>query len=70
MTFNNIINHLVLWCSNKAETYEKTYGKCGGITYIGCQLAYELKFKVLTFIDKPVESLEILKREILDYINI
>ena len=70
MTFNNIINYLKLWCSNKAEIYQKAYGECGSITYVGCQVAYELEFKVLTLIDKPFENIEGLKREVLDFIDV
>lgn len=69
MTFNNIISHLKLWCLNKAETYQKTYGN-GSITYVGCLVAYELEFKVLTLIDKSFESIEDFKREVLTFIDV
>ena len=29
MTFNNIINHLKLWCINKAKKYENTVSFAG-----------------------------------------
>ena len=31
MAFNNIINHLKLWCINKAEKYENTVSFAGSI---------------------------------------
>ena len=70
MTFNNIINHLKKWCINKAEIYHKAYGKHGGVTYVGYQVAYELEFKLSTLIDKTFESKEGLKTEILNFIDV
>ena len=70
MTFNNIINHLKLWCINKAEIYQKVYEEHRGVIYVGYQIAYELDFKLSTLIDKPFESLDDLKREVLDFIDI
>ena len=70
MTFNNIINHLKLWCTNKAKFYEKVYGNQGGITYVGYQVAYELEFKLSTLIDKSFDCIEDLKREIINLIDV
>ena len=70
MTFNNIINHLKLWCINKAKFYEKVYGNQGGITYVGYQVAYELEFKLSTLIDKSFDCIEDLKREIINLIDV
>ena len=61
MTFNNILNHLKLWCENKAEAYQKVYGAHGGITYVGYQVAYEMEFKLSTLIDKSFDSAADLK---------
>ena len=70
MNFNNIINHLRLWCKNKAEVYRKVYGAHGGITYVGYLIAYELEFKLSTLIDMPFESIGYLKREVISLIDI
>ena len=70
MTFNNIINHLKLWCINKAKAYKMVYGNYGGITYVGYQVAYELEFKLSTLIDKSFESIEDLKREVAGLIDV
>ena len=70
MTFNNIINHLKLWCINKAKFYEKVYGNQGGITYVGYQVAYELEFKLSTLIDKSFDCIEDLKSEIINLIDV
>lgn len=64
MTFNNILNHLKLWCKNKAKAYHEVYGAHGSITYVGYLIAYELEFKLLTLIDKPFEDTEEFKKEI------
>ena len=70
MTFNNIINHLKLWCINKAEVYQNVYENHGGITYVGYQIAYELEFKLSTLIDKSFESIEDFKREVINLIDV
>ena len=70
MTFNNIINHLKLWCKNKAEVYQKVYGAHGGITYVGYLIAYELEFNLSTLIDMSFESIGDLKREVISLIDI
>ena len=70
MTFNNTINHLRLWCENKAEAYQKVYGAHGGITYVGYLIAYELEFKLLTLIDKPFADVEEFKREVLILVDV
>ena len=70
MTFNNIINHLKLWCENKAEAYQKVYGAHGGITYVGYLIAYELEFKLSTLIDKSFEDIEDFKREVLILVDV
>lgn len=69
MVYNNIINHLKLWCINKAKAYEKAYGNWGGVTYMGYIAAGELKFKLSTLIDKPFESKEALKKAVLDFVD-
>ncbi len=68
--FNNIINHLKLWCIDKAKTYEKAYGSAGGVAYVGYIVACELNFKLSTLIDKPFESKEALKRAVLDFMDV
>ena len=70
MNFNNIINHLKLWCINKAEIYQKVYEEHREITYVGYLVAYELDFKLSTLIDRSFESLEDLKREVINLIDI
>lgn len=70
MTFNNIINHLKLWCLNRAEIYQKKSQEQGGMAYVGCQIAYEMEFKLSTLIDRSFNSLEDLRKEILDLINV
>lgn len=70
MNFNNIINHLKLWCINKAETYQKVHKEHRGITYVGSLVAYELDFKLSTLIDKTYESIENLKRDIQIFIDV
>lgn len=70
MTFNNIINHLKLWCINKAEIYQTVYEAHGDITYVGYLIAYELEFKLSTLMDKSFESIEDLKREVLILVDV
>ncbi|MBR2223173.1 MAG: hypothetical protein IJ973_02505, partial [Christensenellaceae bacterium] len=70
MLFNNIINHLKLWCRSKAQSYQQVYQNHGGITYVGYQMAYELEFKLSTLIDKSFESIEDLKREVVGLIDV
>lgn len=70
MMFNNLINHLKLWCENKADIYQRAYQENSGFLYVGYQLAYELEFKLLTLIDKPFESKKDLKNEVLNLINV
>ena len=70
MTFNNIINHLKLWCENKANAYQKVYEVHGGITYVGSLIAYELKYKLLTLIDKTFEDTEEFKSEVLALVDV
>ncbi len=70
MIFNNVINHLKLWCRNKAKAYETVYENSGGIVYVGFWIAYELAFKLSTLIDKPYGSIDELKEEILNFIDV
>ena len=70
MTFNNTINHLKLWCENKAKVFHKVHGAHGGVTYVGYQLAYELEFKLSMLIDKSFDSIEDFKREVLNFVDI
>ena len=70
MTFNNTINHLKLWCINKAKAYQQAYGNYGGITYVGYQVAYEMEFKLSTLIDKFFDSVADLKREVVNLIDV
>ena len=70
MMFNNIINHLKLWCKNKADIYHRAHQKNRGILYVGQLLAHELEFKLLTLIDKPFESKTNFKSEVLNLIDI
>lgn len=70
MILNNLINHLKQWCINKAEAYQRAYGGCGGFTYVGYQVAFELEFKLSTLIDKSFDNLEDFKREVLSFMNV
>ena len=70
MTFNNTINHLKLWCINKAKAYQQIYGNYGGITYVGYQVAYEMEFKLSALIDKSFDSVADLKREVVNLIDV
>ncbi len=70
MMFNNLINHLKLWCENKADIYQRAYQEKRGVLYVGYQLAYELEFKLLTLTDKPFEGKKDFKREVLNLIDI
>ena len=70
MTFNNTINHLKLWCINKAKAYQQVYENYGGITYVGYQVAYEMEFKLSTLIDKSFDSVADLKREVVNLIDV
>ncbi len=70
MKYNNILNHLKLWCINKATGYQKAYGNYGGIAYVGYLVAYELDFKLSTLIDKPFECIEDLKSDVINLIDI
>ena len=70
MMFNNLINHLKLWCEDKADIYQRAYQENKGILYIGYQLAYELEFKLLTLIDKPFESKNDFKSDVLNLIDV
>ena len=58
MNYNNIVNHLKIWCRDKADAYHIEYANHGGISYVGYQNAYELDFKLSSIIDKSFESLE------------
>ena len=66
MRYNEIINHLKLWCRNTAEIYEKVYQKHGDVTYIGYILATEWIFKLSTLMDKDFESIDELQNAILN----
>ena len=70
MKYNNLINHLKLWCINKAKSYQTVYGNHGGITYVGYQVASELEFKLSTLIDKSFDCMEDLKREVVKLIDV
>lgn len=70
MIYNNIINHLKLWCRNKAEVYQNVYCGYGGTAYVGFQAAYELEFKLSALMDRSFESTEALKSEILGIIDV
>ena len=62
--FNNLINHLKIWCKNRAEAYHRTYGAFGGISYVGYRIAYELEFKLSTLMDKTFGNVDEINREI------
>lgn len=70
MTFNNIINHLKLWCSKKAELYHKANGSYGGIAYTACLIANELDFKLSTLTDRSFESTVAFKTEVLGFLDV
>ena len=67
---NNIINHLIIWCRSKADVYQRTYNTNGGGFGIGSTLAYELDFKLSTLIDKPFESADAFKNDVLDLMDV
>lgn len=66
MTYNNIINHLKLWCKNKRKPYRKYFRT----TYVGSDAVTELEFHLSTLIDKPFESINDLKKEMLNFTDI
>lgn len=64
MIYNNIINHLKLWCENKAKAYETVSENHHGPAFVGALLAYELEFKLAAFMDKSFETMDDLAKEI------
>ncbi|MDD6022816.1 MAG: hypothetical protein PUC06_01065 [Oscillospiraceae bacterium] len=70
MIYNNMINHLKLWCMNKAVVYKNAHGAQDGMTYVGYLVACEMEFKLSTLIDKSFESIEELKREVLHLVHV
>ena len=60
MTYNNLINHLKIWCRKNRAPYKKYFKK----TYINSQIADRIEFKLSTLIDIPFENIDSLKREI------
>ena len=65
MTYNNIINHLKIWCRNNKKGYKKFLRK----TYINSLIADKLEFKLSTLIDVPFDDVDSLKRELTYYID-
>ena len=70
MVLNNIINHLIIWCRGKAEVYRIAYKANGGGFCIGSTFAYEMDFKLSTLMDRPFESADALKKEVLDLLDV
>lgn len=70
MIFNTVIDHLRQWCVSKAEYHLKRYTNYGGIAYVGYMVAYEQEFKLSTLIDKSFENAEVLKKEIMNLIDV
>ena len=70
MILNNLINHLKIWCINRADAYYKTYGQYGGVTYVGYLTANELEFKLSTLMDRSFGSAEELKNTIFDLLDV
>lgn len=70
MNFNNIINHLKLWCTSKANAYYKVYSSSGGVTYVGYLVASELIFKLSTLIDKPFQTVDAFKGNVIEFIDV
>ena len=62
--FNNLINHLRLWCSQKGQAYREYHENYDGVAYVGCLVAEELHFQLSTLIDKPFKHIEDLKETI------
>ena len=60
MTYNNLINHLKIWCRKNRAPYKKYFKK----TYINSQIADRIEFNLSTLIDIPFENTDSLKREI------
>ncbi len=70
MNFNNVISHLMVWCENKAKTYETTYKNCGGVMYVGYLFAYELSFKLSALTDRLFENVDKMQREISNLLDV
>ena len=70
MIFNNVINHLKLWCIHKAKSYQQEYAGYGGVLYVGYQVAHEMEFKLSTLIDKSFENANDLREEVMGLIHI
>ncbi len=70
MIYNNIINHLRLWCINKSETYKLENAEHSGMLYVGHQAVNEMEFKLSTLTDKSYESMDELREEVLNLINV
>lgn len=70
MIYNNLINHLKLWCINKSEKYQLESAEHSGAFYVGYQVADELEFKLSTLMDKSFESIDKLREEVLNLINV
>lgn len=66
MTYNNLINHLKIWCRKNRAPYKKYFKK----TYINSQIADRIEFKLSTLIDIPFANTDSLKREISYFINV
>lgn len=74
MNFNTLINHLKLWCVNKAKEYvnEQQESKIDTyhLNYTGCFAAYELEFKLSILIDKNFENIDTFQNEVLNLTEI
>ena len=66
MIYNNLINHLKLWCINKSKKYQLENTEHSGAFYVGCQAADELEFNLSTLMDRPFGSINELREEVLN----
>lgn len=70
MIFNNIVNHLKLWCAKKSESYRDKNNNYGGVSSVVSMLLWELEFKLSSLIDKEFNGIDDFRKNVLDLIDI
>ncbi len=70
MKFNNIINHLLIWCDRKLESYRDKNGGYGGVSSSLSMLLWELQFKLASLIDKEFEDKEQFQNSVFELLDI
>lgn len=70
MKCNNIINHLLIWCEKKSESYRDKNNGYGGVSSSLSMVLWELQFKLASLIDKDFEDTEGFRNSVLDLIDI